>query len=69
MKAELEIEVVQRRDVVDMIADINEVFRRVEEEEAIDQNGYNSNEYITFRAIRKDIIEVINSHMNDMDKQ
>jgi hypothetical protein len=68
MKAEVELEVVQRRDVVNMIADINDVFRRVEEE-GIDQNGYDSNEYIVFKQIRKDIIKAINVHMNDMDKE
>jgi hypothetical protein len=68
MKAEVEVEVVQRQDVVNMIADINDVFRRVEEE-GIDQNGYDSNEYIVFKQIRKDIIKAINVHMNDMDKE
>jgi hypothetical protein len=66
MKAE--VEVVQRQDVVNMIADINDVFCRVEEE-GIDQNGYDSNEYIVFKQIRKDIIKAINVHMNDMDKE
>jgi|688.fasta_scaffold2846295_2 hypothetical protein len=68
MKAEVEVEVVQRQDVVNMIADINDVFRRVEEE-GIDQNGYDSNEYIVFKQIRKNIIKAINVHMNDMDKE
>ncbi len=59
-------EVLDREDVVSMIEEINDVFRRVEEE-GIDQNGYDSNEYLTFKEIRKDIVGIINNHMNYMD--
>ncbi len=59
-------EVLDREDVVNMIEEINDVFRRVEEE-GIDQNGYDSNEYLTFKEIRKSIVNIINNNMNYMD--
>jgi hypothetical protein len=59
-------EVLDREDVVNMIEEINDVFRRVEEE-GIDQNGYDSNEYLTFKEIRKSIVNVINNNMNYID--
>jgi hypothetical protein len=59
-------EVLDREDVVSMIEEINDVFRRVEEE-GIDQNGYDSNEYLTFKEIRKSIVNVINKNMNYID--
>lgn len=66
MKASIEVEVIQRKDVVNMIEDINEVFRRAERE-GIDMNGHQSNEYLWFKDIRKDIVNVINTHMNAID--
>ena len=66
MKAAVEVEVVQLRDVVNMIEDINKVFTQLELE-GIDMNGYDSNEYIVFKGIRKSIVSIINAHMNDMD--
>ena len=59
-------EVLDREDVVSMIEEINGVFRRVEEE-GIDQNGYDSNEYLTFKEIRKSIVNIINNNMNYID--
>jgi hypothetical protein len=59
-------EVLDREDVINMIEEINGVFRRVEEE-GIDQNGYDSNEYLTFKEIRKSIVNVINNNMNYID--
>ena len=59
-------EVLDREDVVSMIEEINDVFRRIEEE-GIDQNGYDSNEYLTFKEIRKSIVNVINKNMNYID--
>ncbi len=59
-------EVLDREDVVSMIEEINGVFRRVEEE-GIDQNGYDSNEYLIFKEIRKSIVNVINNNMNYID--
>lgn len=66
MKAAIEVEVVQLKDVVSMIEDINEVFSQVEAE-GIDMNGYDSNEYLVFKDLRKSIVSIINAHMNDMD--
>ena len=66
MKAAIEVEVVQLKDVVSMIENINEVFSQVEAE-GIDMNGYDSNEYLVFKDLRKSIVKVINAHMNDMD--
>lgn len=66
MKAEIEVEVVQLKDVVNMVKAINEVFSQVEAE-GIDMNGYDSNEYLVFKDLRKSIVKVINVHMNDMD--
>jgi chaperonin cofactor prefoldin len=51
-------EVLDREDVVNMIKEINNVFRSLE---AQDEDS------VVFKKIRKSIVDVINNNMNYMD--
>ncbi len=65
MKATVVKDVVEFEKVVEMVQDINDTFER------LDMEGLGGSSHpdvqMVFNDVRKEIVGLINSHMNDMD--